>query len=216
MSDQPEAMLIVGKGLSSREPLFLTEESQILGNSTSADIPLSNPFVSRRHCRIRFHGGEFRISDLGSKNGTYVNGIPLKEEEERPLKNGDTIELAVDSVLVKFQSVSECTIVQTATVTVDRRNIRVDQGSREVWIRGDQITPPLSPKEFDVLALLSSRQGEVVSKDDIASGGWPEREGDVGNHEIEQCVRRIRRRIEEDPGNPKLLITRKGVGYQLT
>ena len=45
---------------------------------------------------------------------------------------------------------------------------------------------------------------------------WSERpEGDVGNHEIEQCVHRVRVRIEENPSRPKQLVTIRGFGYKL-
>ena len=56
--------------------------------------------------------------------------------------------------------------------------------------------------------------GAAVSRDDVAGAGWPEREdGDVGNQEIEQCIRRIRRRIERDPSAPELIVTRRSFGY---
>ena len=74
MVNQPNAMLIVEKGLSSNEPIFLEKEDLILGNSSSSDISLNNLFVSRRHCRIRLKDGQFYVSDLGSKNGTFLNG----------------------------------------------------------------------------------------------------------------------------------------------
>lgn len=216
MTNQQEAMLIIKKGISSKEPLFLAPKDQVLGNSNSSEILIVNPFVSRQHCRVKFDGSNFLISDLKSKNGTYLNGTVLEPFEEYTLKNGDIIELALDTVVMQFQSFSEDTLAQTDTITTEVSSLRVDQSTHEVWVRGKQVTPPLSPKEFAVLALLSSRQREIVRKDDIAKAGWPEREGDVGNQEIEQCIRRIRRKIEIDPSNPKLILTRRGVGYQLT
>ena len=76
------------------------------------------------------------------------------------------------------------------------------------------MSPPLSAKEFDVLELLYMQRGTAVSRDDVARAGWPEREdGDVGNQEIEQCIRRIRRRIERDPRSPELVVTRRSFGY---
>ena len=170
----------------------------------------------RRHCRIRFDDGQFYVSDLGSKNGTFVNGDLLRDREERLLWNGDVLELAVESVRFRFRSGSDGTATQTLTLTQSLDDLRVDEGPREVWVRGEKVTPPLSPKEFDVLALLYEERGKVVSRDRIASSAWPERDGDVGNHEIEQCIRRIRRRIEKKPSKPTLILTRKGVGYQLT
>ena len=45
---------------------------------------------------------------------------------------------------------------------------------------------------------------------------WPERgAGDVGDAEIEQYVRRLRRRIEASGGNPKRIVTLRGYGYKL-
>ena len=216
MVNQPNAMLIVEKGLSSDEPIFLEKEDLILGNSSSSDIPLNNLFVSRRHCRIRLKDGQFYVSDLGSKNGTFVNGDLIGEDEERLLNSGDLLGLSAESVKLRFRGSSSEAVTQTLTSARDTGEVRIEKGSREVWVRGEKLEPPLTPKEFDVLALLHSRRTEVVTKDDIAFGGWPERDGDVGNQEIEQCIRRIRRRIEKNHAKPTLVLTRKGVGYQLT
>ena len=47
--------------------------------------------ASRRHAMIRYRDGAFVIQDLGSRLGTFVNGEPLVDDEERPLHNGDTV-----------------------------------------------------------------------------------------------------------------------------
>jgi DNA-binding response OmpR family regulator len=92
----------------------------------------------------------------------------------------------------------------------------VDTKSREVWVRGQKLESPLSRKEFDVIEFLAQKRGEVCSKDEIASAGWPEREaGDVGDQEIEQSIRRLRLRIEEDPSQPQHIVTVRGHGYKL-
>ena len=218
MVNQLNAMLIVEKGLSSYDPIFLENSNLVLGNSSDADIEVTNPYVSRRHCLITYKEDNYYVCDLGSKNGTFLNGIQLSEGHDAILNNGDVLELSLQSVRFLFRAHSGASTAQTMTLTIPKKSddLRVETGPREVWVKGEKILPPLSPKEFDVLALLYSRRKEVVTKDDIAFGGWPERDGDVGNHEIEQCIRRIRRRIEENPTKPTLILTRKGVGYQLT
>lgn len=218
MVSQLNAMLIVEKGLSSNAPIFLEDSDLVLGNSSDSDITITNPYVSRRHCRITYKEDNYYVSDLGSKNGTFLNGTELLEGEESILNSGDVLELSIQSVRFIFRAHSSESTAQTMTLTLPKKSddLRVETGAREVWVRGEKILPSLSPKEFDVLALLYSKRTEVVTKDDIAFGGWPERDGDVGNHEIEQCIRRIRRRIEENPTKPTLILTRKGVGYQLT
>jgi DNA-binding response OmpR family regulator len=92
----------------------------------------------------------------------------------------------------------------------------VDSGSREVWVQGQQLEPRLSRKEFDVLALLYRKAGQACSKDEIASHGWSDRtQGDVGDQEIEQCIRRVRLRVEPDPSSPVYILTVRGYGYKL-
>ena len=46
----------------------------ILGRSPEADVVLQDPYASDFHLRLAFHGGEVRLHDLGSTNGTFVNG----------------------------------------------------------------------------------------------------------------------------------------------
>ena len=94
--------------------------------------------------------------------------------------------------------------------------LEVDSGSRNVRVRGEQLDPPLTKKEFDVLELLYLGRGNAVSRDEIAKAGWPERpDGDVTPEEIDQYIRRLRRRIEENPSRPKLIVTLRGHGYRI-
>ena len=213
MSSQSNAMLLVESGLSVSAPVFLEPPSFVIGNASSADFSIDNPFVSRRHCRISYADGTFYLSDLGSKNGTSLNGVLLRRDEERVLNDGDSIILAKDAVHLRFRQVSDQTITLAHGSVQTPSDIRLD-AARDAWIRGEKLSPPLSAKEFDVLELLYMQRGTAVSRDDVARAGWPEREaGDVGNQEIEQCIRRIRRRIERDPRSPELVVTRRSFGY---
>ncbi|HUV08814.1 MAG TPA: FHA domain-containing protein [Spirochaetia bacterium] len=66
----------------------------LIGRDASNDIVLDqDPLVSRRHAVIEHSEEISTIRDLGSTNGTYVNGNPLKEKETRRLKNGDIIKV---------------------------------------------------------------------------------------------------------------------------
>ena len=164
---------------------------------------LDNPFVSRSHFQIDYRNDEYFIADLGSRNGTKVNNEPLKLEEEFLLKDGDKISLSSGEIKLVFRYIGEGTLtVAPSTVRSSSPDspslVYVDTASKEVWIKGEKLTPPLAPKEFMVLALLEEHQGKVVDKDNIAITAWAERpDGDVGDHEIEQCIRRLRRRIDD-------------------
>ena len=213
MSSQSDAMLLVESGLSVKKPIFLETPTFVIGKASSADFSIDNPFVSRMHCRIRFADGAFFLSDLGSTNGTSLNGVLLERDEEFPLNDGDSIMLAKVAVHLRFRQVSDQTLKHPDRAEPISSDIRLDS-AREVSVRGEKLSPPLSAKEFDVLELLYMQRGTAVSRDDVARAGWPEREdGDVGNQEIEQCIRRIRRRIERDPRSPELVVTRRSFGY---
>ena len=96
-------------------------------------------------------------------------------------------------------------------------DLLVNVRSREVWIKGSKLDPPLTRKEFDILSLLYERKGDACSKDEIAERGWPERTGgDVADQDIEQCVRRLRLRIEPDPSHPSYIVTLRGYGYKFS
>ncbi|MCX7703863.1 MAG: FHA domain-containing protein [Planctomycetota bacterium] len=60
------------------------------GRSSEVDIPVSDMKVSRKHCKIEKKGNRYRVSDLGSRNGTYLNGKRIRTEL---LSDGDQIRL---------------------------------------------------------------------------------------------------------------------------
>ncbi|HEX6564630.1 MAG TPA: FHA domain-containing protein [Chthoniobacterales bacterium] len=85
-----EIELAIVSGLSPSSRSF-SEESVTIGRSTEADLVLSHPEVSRRHCRIFVQDGVFLIEDLGSQRGTVVNGSPITGQVQ--LTSGDQITL---------------------------------------------------------------------------------------------------------------------------
>jgi pSer/pThr/pTyr-binding forkhead associated (FHA) protein len=70
---------------------FELEAEVILGRGESADIQLEDTFASTRHARIAPQGSVMVLEDLGSTNGTYLNGEPLRGPQ--PLHGGDRIRI---------------------------------------------------------------------------------------------------------------------------
>ena len=58
----------------------LASEEITIGRESASSISLNHASVSRRHCLIRREHDDFKILDLDSYNGTFVNGIPVKEQ----------------------------------------------------------------------------------------------------------------------------------------
>ncbi len=64
----------------------------VVGRHSGCDRLLHHPRVSRRHCVFWLREGRAWVKDLGSSNGTHLNGEPLTEA--RPLAEGDRLDLA--------------------------------------------------------------------------------------------------------------------------
>ena len=91
-------------------------------------------------------------------------------------------------------------------------DIRIDTSRRSVMRNGEELE--LSRKEFDLLALFASRLGQVVTRDECLDEIWWGRDlTDTRN--LDTHVKRLRQKIEVDPGNPAHLVTIRGVGFRL-
>ncbi len=218
MSTPIQVSFNVNKGIDGISMIPINASSVIAGNSDAVDIKLENRFVSRRHFQVRFESDVFYISDLGSTNGTYLNGTKLNPNEEQILRDGDVVGLGVDEVLLVFSGPVGTVRIDTAVIARANRgndgDLVVDSASRDVWVR-DKKLPSLPRKEFDILECLFQNRGQAVSRDEIAAAGWPERPDDVPNADIDQYIRRLRRKIEETPSEPKIILTRVGYGYTI-
>lgn len=100
------------------------EGDYILGRSRHCSCVVNDPLclVSRHHCRIKVHAPFVGIQDLGSRNGTQVNGAcigrrekgPLFEEfpqeghAEHPLEDGDILQIAGYEFQVEFEPTPPC------------------------------------------------------------------------------------------------------------
>lgn len=91
--------------------------------------------------------------------------------------------------------------------------LRVDTASRSVEVSG--VPVQLTPKEFDILAFLATNRGTVFSKEEIYRAVWRD-EYLLDDSNIMAFVRKIRKKIEPEPDNPRYLLTVWGVGYKVS
>lgn len=81
------------------ERVSVGEEPVSIGRLAECDVVLADSSVSRRHAEVRRQGSDFVVADLGSTNGTKVNGAGVKE---RRLVDGD--EISVGSAKLRFEA----------------------------------------------------------------------------------------------------------------
>lgn len=89
--------------------------------------------------------------------------------------------------------------------------LEVDLAARVVRVRGSEID--LSPKEFDLLALLATRLGKVVRHQDLLKAVWGSERADI--QYLRVYIGQLRAKLEVTADGPRLLISDPGVGYRL-
>ena len=127
-----------------------------------------------------------RKADVSVKSEKNVKTEENKQEEKQvEIKRANTIKIGV------------------LTLDLDRF---------EVMINGKVVD--LTLREFEVLKFLAAEPGQVVTREALLEKVWGyEYYGDIRT--VDVTVRRIREKIEKDTSNPKILITKRGVGYYI-
>lgn len=81
------------------ERISVTRDPIVIGRLSNSDVVLSDPNVSRRHAELRRDGDRWSVVDLGSTNGTLVNG---KLAGEHPLRDGDRLTIGTSELQFKL------------------------------------------------------------------------------------------------------------------
>ncbi|MBV8964982.1 MAG: FHA domain-containing protein, partial [Mycobacteriaceae bacterium] len=84
------ALLVVKRGPNAGSRYLLHQPVTAAGRDPASDIVLDDVTVSRQHAEFRLHDGQFRVEDVGSLNGIYVNRDRVEWSE---LVNGDEIQI---------------------------------------------------------------------------------------------------------------------------
>ena len=92
-------------------------------------------------------------------------------------------------------------------------DIVIDFDRYEVYKRGEVIY--LTVREFELLKFLATQKNQIFSREALLEKVWGyEYFGDV--RAVDVTIRRLREKVEDDPGRPKYIITKRGFGYYFT
>lgn len=190
--------------------LLLTDEPCTIGRGAGNRIVVPRQTVSRLHARIVQEGDQFMIADMGSRNGTFVNGHLL--EEPRTLLDRDAIGLGDPEPLFRF--VDDVTVLAARAVSPPHQALTYDERLLRFSLRGQLLD--VTPNEFRLLLHLFRSLGAVCSRESCAAAIWgedypPGRDAATLDKVISTLRRKLRGR--EADGNP--LRTRAGFGYLL-
>lgn len=212
MSSQEVAMLLVQEGNSPKTQWPLSKPTMIVGRENDSDIQIDDRQVSRRHAEIIQTDEGYMLRDLGSKNGTYLNGETISREP-RLIRNGDEVGIALCAKLTFIADDATAPIIRSFR---RRPAIRVDQEAKRVWVMDEEINPPLSVAQYNMLELLYENSGKVISRDQIVETVWSAEESEgVSEQAIDALARRLRERIAEVDPDHKYVETVRGHGFRL-
>lgn len=113
----------------------------------------------------------------------------------------------IDAMNVKKSEDKSNDIIKVGDLSLDLKKV-------EAKVKGEVIN--LTKKEFDVLKFLASQPGQVVTRENLLREVWEYEEYVGAIRTIDVTMNRIRDKIEKDKANPKILITKRGVGYYVT
>jgi pSer/pThr/pTyr-binding forkhead associated (FHA) protein len=96
-----DVTLEIKRGSKKTRAIRLRREETLVGRQEGCDMRIPSAAVSRKHCRLSFRDGYLRVEDLGSSNGTFLNGDRI--EGIHPVKPGDLLEIGPITFLVKYE-----------------------------------------------------------------------------------------------------------------
>ena len=190
----------------------------IIGRDDTCQVVIQNRQVSRYHARFINLAHGIQLEDLGSKNGTHVNGQEITEPVV--LQDGDIIQIAFAQQFLYLSSDStiplEIPAINPNEVSGIPRLLRVDKRSRRVWIGSDELLPPLSVSQYQLLELLSDNPGRVVTRAELIQAVWGKDDAvGISEQALDALIRRLRDRLATINSSHQFLITVRGHGLRL-
>ena len=117
----------------------------------------------------------------------------------------------VRAILRRERSATDDASVEPDEAILDFARLRLEPAARRVWKDGREVE--LTPIEYDMLYTLARHPGRVLSREQIIEHVWGyDYYGD--DRVIDTHIRRLRRKIEDDPAAPVFVVTVRGAGYR--
>lgn len=154
----------------------------------------------------------------GKDRMTPIIMLTAREEETDKVFG---LDLGADDYITKPFSVTElkarvkANIRRTAAQSEEHADIKtdglvIDKERYDVFIDGQ--SAELTQREFELISFLAASPGKVFSREELLHDVWQyEYFGDL--RAVDVAVRRLREKIEADPGQPQVIMTKRGVGY---
>ena len=183
----------------------LSEDGCTFGRASTCAVVVPRPLISRLHAQVEWAGGRFYLRDLGSVNGTYLNGQRL--HEPHPLVHHDMIGLGDATALLSF--------VDPDATQLSAGRLRYDARSMRFYLNAEPVD--LAPREFRLLLHLTQHRGQVRSREDCAEAVWgPDYTPGNDATPLDRLVSATRQTLRRVAPDAQIIVTRPGLGFQLS
>jgi len=184
-----------------------------IGRDEGCQVVIPDRQVSRQHARLSPRDNAVFLEDLNSKNGTYLNGQLLTAPTQ--LRESDEIRVAFAQTFLFLSSDATLPLSELPDEYLKLFTLKVDADARRVWVRGTEISPPLSSQQFSLLNALFIKNGEVVSREELIQAVWGDETPWVTEQAFDALVRRLRERINQIDPDYDYVVTVRGHGLRL-
>jgi pSer/pThr/pTyr-binding forkhead associated (FHA) protein len=113
-----KASLILFKKNGNTKSFPVSSAVTVIGRRQDCDLCIPLMVISRKHCELNQDQGQFKIRDLGSRNGTFVNGTQIKESELNP---GDKVNIGPLSFAVQIDGVPTSDAILQPPTNVEKQ-----------------------------------------------------------------------------------------------
>ncbi len=193
--------------------LTLDKGKLLVGRAPDCDIVLDDKFASRVHATITRLESSFTVEDAGSKNGVLLDNERLEKGTAAILTDGTIVTFA--QTRFRFEDPSATMTNLHLESSSAGTSLVVHEATRQVKVNGRLLQPPLSAKQFELLQFLYTRQGQAISKDEIAAAVWPDEADSVPDNNIDRLVSRVRVRLAEAAYGHQFISTVRGFGFRM-
>ena len=214
-SDLP---VLIGQAGPLNGEIWGIRESLVIGRDASCDVVVPERQVSRFHARLNRNENGVILEDLASKNGTYVNGTRIVDPEY--IQDGDVIQIALVQSMVFLSSDATMPMEYDSPIPnldlAQKRRLRLESQSHRVWIKNEEVLPPLSLPQFKLLETLYEKQNQIVSRGKLVDSIWSSEDAvGVTEQALDALVRRLRERLADVDPTHDYIITVRGHGLRL-
>jgi len=203
--------LLVAQGGPLKGQRWQVSQAIVLGRESTCDVAISDRQISRFHARLTPTTEGVILEDLGSKNGTHLNGALLSAPVV--LQDGDIFSVAMAQQFMFILSDATTPLLDGSP---QHGRLMMDLKSRRVWVHQQQIVPPLSAQQFKLIWLLYERNGQVVTRPELVAVVWGDEQSEgVSDQALDALIRRLRDRIAALDPTHQYINTVRGHGVRL-